>query len=236
MAITDHDFKRYSNPEFSLLDQEYRKIRNQYLFWTVVLSICLFLSGLAILIPFIMAKQSYEYITMLKERERVDKLLEFAKLRSGEYNNRFAIYALVDMKVKDIAFLLDDLLEEANVFMFINLRNKYQLAFEVLAAKLDYDSVGKMLQLLEKPTQRYHIVPSIPITSVYYLDDEPLKAKCMISSLLLDFDEDLVIACPNCGNLAKKELLTEWLEENGTCKACDRKISMADCPIVKIKE
>ncbi|MHA1244580.1 MAG: hypothetical protein ACTSP7_08420 [Candidatus Heimdallarchaeota archaeon] len=172
MSISDHDFKRYSNPEFSLLDQEYRKIRNQYLFWTVVLSICLFLSGLAILIPFIMAKRSYEYITMLKERERVDKLLEFAKLRSGEYNNRFAIYALVDMKVKDIAFLLDDLLEEANVFMFINLRNKYQLAFEVLAAKLDYDSVGKMLQLLEKPTQRYHIVPSIPITSVYYLDDE----------------------------------------------------------------
>ncbi|MHA1187078.1 MAG: hypothetical protein ACTSSK_09435 [Candidatus Heimdallarchaeota archaeon] len=236
MTISDHDFKRYSNPEFSLLEHEYRKTKNQLLFWTVIVSICLFLSGLALLIPFIMAKRSYEYISMLKERERVDRLLEHAKLRSGEYNNRFAIYALVDMKVKDLAFLLDDLLEEAEVYMFISYRKNYQLALEVLAAKLDYDSIGKMLQLLEKPTQRYHIVPSIPITSVYYLDDEPLKAKCMVSSLLLDFDEDLVVACPNCGNLAKKELLTEWLEENGTCKACDRKISMADCPIVKIKE
>ena len=236
MTITDHDFKKYADPEFSLLEQEFRKMRNKYLFWIVILSIFLFLSGLALLIPYIMAKRSYDYITMLQKRERVDKLLQFARLRTGDYNNRFAIYALVDMKIKDIAFLLDDLLEEANVFMLINLRKNYQLALEVLAVKLDYNSVEKMLQSLEKPTKRYHIVPSIPITSVYYLDEEPKKAKCMISSLILDFDEDIVVACPNCGNLAKKELLTEWLEENGICKACERKIAMEDCPIVKIKE
>lgn len=56
------------------------------------------------------------------------------------------------MKVKDTAFLVDDLLEEATVFMFINMRKNYQLALEVLAAKLDYISVEKMLKMLEKPT------------------------------------------------------------------------------------
>jgi len=235
MSLSKPEFKKYSNPEFSLLDQEYRKLKNTYIFWIVVTSICLFLSGLALLIPLIMAKRSYDYINMLKERERVDKLLEFAKSRTGEYNNRFAIYVLVDMKVKDTAFLLDDLLEEASVFMFANLRDKYQLALEVLAAKLDYNSVNDMLKLMERPTQRYRIVPSIPVTSVYYLDEAPMKAKCIISSLLLDFDEDTIVACPSCGGLAKKELLTEWIEENGSCKSCHRIISMADCPTVVVR-
>jgi hypothetical protein len=199
------------------------------------MNILAFLSGFAILIPYIMALRSYEYIKMLQERERVDKLIELAKSRVGDYNARFAVFALVDMKVKDAAFIINDLQEET-VYLFTNFGKKLQKALDVLAAKLDYNSSEDMMRLLEKPTQRYGIVPSIPITSIYYLDDEPLKSKCMISDLLLDFREDTVVACPSCGNLAKKELLTEWLEENGSCKICKRKISMRDCPIVKVRE
>jgi len=235
MSLTKIEFKRYSNPEFSLLDQKYRKIKAIWIFWIIFTTILIFPVGLTLLILLIMAKRSYEYINMLKERERIDKLLELAKSRMGDYNYIFAIYALVDMKVKDTAFLVNDLLEEATVFMFTNLRKKYLLSLEVLAAKLDYSSVNEMLRLMERPTQRYSIVPSIPITSVYYLDEAPLKAKCMISSLLLDFDEDTIFACPSCSNLAKKELLTEWIEENGSCKACHRIISMADCPTVVVR-
>lgn len=84
MPISNLEFKRYSNPEFSFLDQEYQKLRNKYIFWTVAVSICFFLSGLSLLIPLIMIKRSYEYINMLKERERVDKILGLVKSRTGE--------------------------------------------------------------------------------------------------------------------------------------------------------
>ncbi|NHJ47315.1 MAG: hypothetical protein FK733_05950 [Asgard group archaeon] len=235
MSISKLEFRRYSDPDFSLLDQEWRKIKTRLIVGIILLNIFLFLSGFALLIPYIMAMRSYEYIKMLQERERVDKLIELAKIRVGDYNARFAIFALVDMKVKDAAFILNDLQEEA-VYIFTNFSKKLQKALDVLAAKLDYNSAEEMLRLLEKPTQRYGIVPSIPITSVYYLDDEPIKAKCMISDLLLDFNDDNVVACPSCGNLAKRELLIEWLEENGSCKICERKISMRECPIVKVRE
>ncbi len=235
MPITKHEFKKYSDPDFSLLDQEFRILNTKLIVFLIFISIILFPFGIMFIALNILAKRSYDYVKMLQERGRVDKLLEKSKLHIAEYHTRFSIYALVDMKVKDIAFLLNDKQEEG-IFIFTNFDKKIQKALEVLAAKLDFNSVEKMLSSLEKPTQRYRIVPSIPITSVYYLEDEPLKAKCMISSLLLDFDEDIVVACPNCGNLAKKELLTEWLEENGSCKSCDRIISMADCPLVKIRK
>jgi len=235
MSISKHEFKKYSNRNFSLLDQEYRILNTKLIILVIFMTILLFPFGIMFIALNILNKRSYDYIKMLQERGRVDKLLENAKLHVADYHTRFSIYALVDMKVKDVAFLLNDKYEEG-IYFFSNFGVKLQKSLEVLATKLDYNSVEKMLSSLEKPTQRYRIVPNIPIISVYYLEEEPLKAKCMISSLLLDFNEDAVVACPNCGNLAKKELLTEWLEENGTCRSCERKISMADCPIVKIRE
>ena len=236
MPLSKQEFKKYADPDFSLLEQEYRNMQAKWMFWIITLSICFFLSGLALLVPYIMAKRSYEYVTMLKQRERVDKLLELVRYQTGDYNSRFAIFTLVDMQVKDVAFVLDDLLEESNTYMVLNTRKNYQLALDVLAAKLDYRSVAEMLKLLERPTAYSRIVPSIPITSVYYLDEAPMKAKCIISSLILDFDEDTIVACPNCGGLARKELMIEWLEENGKCKSCHRIIAMADCPTVVVRK
>ncbi|HUT82651.1 MAG TPA: hypothetical protein VMZ29_15760 [Candidatus Bathyarchaeia archaeon] len=235
MGISKSDIKKYSNPDFSLLDEEWCKIKTKWTIGTTFLTILCFPFGLLGLIPLLIGKGSYKHVKMLKKRKRIDKLLELAKLRMGDYKDRLSLYALVDLKVKDVVFLLNDLYEEG-AYLYSNFNKHIQKLLEILAVKFDYTSVEEMLRLLEKPTQGYHIVPNIKITSVYYLDEIPLKAKCMISSLLLDFNEDTVVACPNCGNLAKKELLAEWLEENDTCRVCDRKISIADCPIVKIRE
>ncbi|MBN1330899.1 MAG: hypothetical protein JXA54_15615 [Candidatus Heimdallarchaeota archaeon] len=234
MAISKSEFKKHSNPEFSLLEEEWRKFKTKWIILIIFISV-LFIPFLGIIALLIDANQSYNYIKMLQNRVRVDKLMEVAELHVDQYKTQFSLYALVDMKVKDVAFLLNDFYEDA-VYLSTNFHKKIQKLLTILAVKLDYISVEEMLRLLEKPTKKYHINPNITITSVYYLEQVPQKTKCMISSLFLDFDKDTIVACPNCGNFAKKDLLAEWLEENGSCRICERKISIDDCPIVKIRE
>lgn len=56
--------------------------------------------------------------------------------------------------------------------------------------------------------------------------------RCMVSSLVIDFGEDEIVACPYCGNFAKKNLLAEWLKLKGICPICKKKLQLALCPEV----
>jgi hypothetical protein len=62
------------------------------------------------------------------------------------------------------------------------------------------------------------------------------KPRCMVSGLDIDFDEDEVVACPNCSNVAKKPMLVEWLKVKGICPMCRQNIIIEQCPKVKHKE
>ncbi|MBK5112546.1 MAG: hypothetical protein KGD59_01680 [Candidatus Heimdallarchaeota archaeon] len=62
------------------------------------------------------------------------------------------------------------------------------------------------------------------------------KPRCMVSGLDIDFDEDEVVACPNCSNVAKKPMLVEWLKVKGICPMCRKNIIIEQCPKVEHKE
>ena len=68
--------------------------------------------------------------------------------------------------------------------------------------------------------------PIVENVSIVYISDT--KPKCMVSGLYINFDE--VLACPNCRNIAKKPMLTEWLRVKGSCPICRTKIILDLCP------
>lgn len=62
------------------------------------------------------------------------------------------------------------------------------------------------------------------------------QPRCMVSGLNVDFEEDEVVACPYCSNVAKKTMLVEWLKIKGICPLCRRNIVIEQCPKVEHKE
>jgi hypothetical protein len=75
----------------------------------------------------------------------------------------------------------------------------------------------------------------VPITKIYYIDEIPSNAKCMITSLPLDFQVDDIVVCPYCSAWAKKELLANWLLEKNKCPVCQRELTIEDCPVVEVR-
>ena len=62
------------------------------------------------------------------------------------------------------------------------------------------------------------------------------QPRCMVSGLNINFNEDEVVACPECGNMAKKPLLIEWLKVKGICPICRKNIIIEDCLKAEYKE
>ena len=90
---------------------------------------------------------------------------------------------------------------------------------------------------LEEEKEKHFLTDSsdkLQITSVYFIGSKKELGNGMISKMPLTLDEDIVI-CPNCRNMAKKELLENWLKENRTCPICRKKLSINDFPIVDIR-
>ncbi|MEA2071732.1 MAG: hypothetical protein U9O98_10645 [Asgard group archaeon] len=93
----------------------------------------------------------------------------------------------------------------------------------LLAVNLGYRNSGEMLADIreeKKPSVEIknnvieeHPDLSIPITKVYYIEKLPLDAKSMISGLPIDLESDIIVTCPNCGNMAERNLLEKWLKE-----------------------
>ena len=145
----------------------------------------------------------------------------------------FCIYALVDLKNVDVARILQDRLHELRFYSKI-IQKPYRYPLEVLAIKLDYSTPEHLLSKLDSLEETKE--DTIPITKVYFVKKIPKGTKCMVSSQLLDIDDDDVIACPFCGNMAQREHLSGWLATNNHCPVCRRTIKIIDCPIVKIQK
>ncbi|MBD3191625.1 MAG: hypothetical protein GF308_13340 [Candidatus Heimdallarchaeota archaeon] len=64
----------------------------------------------------------------------------------------------------------------------------------------------------------------------------PIGSRGMVSGLLIDFEKDNVVACPYCGNIAKREMLAEWLKVKGLCPVCKNKLSIDECPELDVDE
>ena len=231
--------KKYSDPSYSLLDERWRKQRNGYIWLIVLMNLFLFLTGFVFLIFYYQIKRSYLYAKELYEEGNTKKLLEMARWGGafgnqsmGLYSRMFSIYALVDLKNADVAQILQDRLHELRFYAKI-IQKPYRYPLEVLAFKLDYSTPEQLLSKLDSVKET--LEDTIPITKVYFVKKISKGTKCMVSNLLVDIDEDDIIACPFCGNMAQREHLSGWLATNNHCPVCRRVIKIVDCPIVKIQ-
>jgi len=230
--------KKYTDPDYSLLEERWRRQKRTYLSLTVILSVLFFLSGLPFLVVYYQVKRSYLYAKELFAEGNAKKLLDVARYGgvfggtpTGIYGRMFSIYALVDLKNLEVARILQERLHELRFYSNM-VKKPYRYPLEVLAIKLDYSTPEQLLTKLDTLEETQE--DTIPITKVYFVKNIPKGTQCMVSSLLLDIDEDDVIACPYCGNMAKREHLSGWLAENNHCPVCRRAIKIVDCPIVKI--
>jgi uncharacterized protein (DUF983 family) len=58
----------------------------------------------------------------------------------------------------------------------------------------------------------------------------------MVSGLMIDFENDRIVACPYCGNVAKYEMLAEWLKVKSVCPVCKNKLKIEDCQEISLSD
>ncbi|NHJ85029.1 MAG: hypothetical protein FK734_06175 [Asgard group archaeon] len=190
-------------------------------------------------------RKKFNTILHLKETKQMDKLLELAKKYSISFGYldqelaRLSTYALIDFRSPEIAIIL------ADRFQFQQLSQVRALlpAFYLLAKKMGYQdhitlfqaiTSGRKLSTEEVIVDNIDKEVVIPITKVYFLEEIPVYAKCMVSGLRLDFYQDIVVVCPYCSAFAKKDLLAAWLKEKNSCPVCQRELTIDDCPEVRL--
>jgi hypothetical protein len=230
--------KQFSDPSYSLLEEGWRKQKRIYIWLIVLMNLFMFFTGFMFLIFYYQIKRSYLYAKELFDEGNAKKLLEVARLGGafgnqsfGMYSRMFSIYALVDLKNLEVARILQDRLHELRFYSKM-IKKPYRYPLEVLAVKLDYSTPEQLISKLDglEVTQE----ETIPITKVYFVKNIPKGTQCMVSSLPLDIEEDDIVACPFCGNMAQREHLSGWLATNNYCPVCRRTIKIVDCPIVII--
>ncbi|NHJ31532.1 MAG: hypothetical protein FK732_01600 [Asgard group archaeon] len=232
--------KKYTDPTYSLLEEKWGKQKRGYITLIVLFNIFMFCTGVAFLPLYYQVKRAYLAAKELYDEGNEKKLLEYVKYAghcvyqtTGVYSRFFSLYALVDLKSIEVAHVLKDRLHELRFYANI-IKKPYLDSLNVLAIKLDYGSAEKLLENLDRIDE----VPedTIPITKVYFVKKIPKGTQCMVSSLLLDIKEDDIIACPFCGNMAKREHMRDWLSTNNTCPVCRRIAKIIDCPMVVIQK
>ncbi len=190
-------------------------------------------------------RKKIKYIVELRDSKNIDGLLQAARRYSTsngfleQERARLATYLLVDLKSKEIAFILKERLSQKKP---LNVQDLLRV-FYLLAIKLGYKDHIELFYDLERDisSEKNKKYPEeetkeivIPITKIYYLESIPENARCMVSGLQLDFFADEIVVCPYCSAWAKKELLFSWLSENNFCPVCQRELHIKDCPIVQI--
>ncbi|MHA1125266.1 MAG: hypothetical protein ACTSO7_07190 [Candidatus Heimdallarchaeota archaeon] len=192
-------------------------------------------------------RKKYKVLLPLKEKENINELLVLSQKYSisNSYTDqeiaKLATYLLVDLKSRDIAVILKDRILQSNTSQAKLLLR----AFHLLALKLGYEDhialykilVGgaKSIKQPSKEEYKFDREVVVPITKVYFLDAAPPEAKCMISGLKIDFRKETIVTCPFCNAWAKKDLLIGWLKEKEQCPVCSRKLTIDDCPEVRIQ-
>jgi len=106
-------------------------------------------------------------------------------------------------------------------------------------AKINGYTLEELIERYNAEVQQLKIFkPATPALKkalkIIYLKKAP-REKSMISSLLLDFEHDTIIACPFCRHMAERELLEQWLEKEGTCPVCLQDLTIEECLEVRLQ-
>ncbi len=151
MEISEKELERFSDPEYSALEFEGKKIifknfKIFFLIWVGIPYIPIAVNGF----------KSLNYIRMLKDTKNVEKLTELAKKKEiTMYHNVFSILALVDLDIKEIAHYIDIALLTPTVYKDKPSRVALQRTLKAMAVKYEYKSVEEMLKSIEKPEKEF---------------------------------------------------------------------------------
>ncbi|HUT81053.1 MAG TPA: hypothetical protein VMZ29_07605 [Candidatus Bathyarchaeia archaeon] len=220
---------------------------DSYFVYFIIGGLCLLL-GLLSLLPtrkYYLPSRTISKAMKSNNSKLLFSLLEIEDLSKS--NDQFAFvlafYALVDIAPNDLFDYLSLNLEMLRNNPYINY-NALNKMLNSLALKLDYKDSEEML--LEFKSEIKHsseqsfdefadVDLRIPVTKVYFVDELSPNQRSMISGLPIDLKNDFIVACPNCGNMAEKRLLENWLVNNNICPICKRVLSIDDLPVVKMK-
>ncbi|NHJ41345.1 MAG: hypothetical protein FK731_15035 [Asgard group archaeon] len=240
--IRVEDFK---DIEKSLLDEKWESYRKRSLIFIILTAISVFYfiaPGIMLLIYLQMKKKAYLEAKELRDLGKEKDLLtqirhHFGTTALEAFRLEQKLYALVDLRNREVGKILYSRLKgmEYGIGQKGYLRPADLIeALDVLALKLGYSSRAGLIDSFSDSPDSAIDAQKIPITKVFFLEAPPKRTKCMVSSLQLDFTPDIIAACPYCGNMAKRDLLLEWVEENGSCPVCLRALTASDIPLVKI--
>ena len=237
------DFK---DVEKSLLDEKWESYRKRALTVIIITACTVFYflaPGIMFLISYLNKKKAYLEAKELRDSNQEDEMLKQVRYHFGTtlkeaYRLEQKLYALVDLKSREVGEIIYNRIKSLEFGYQKSIIHPNDLvdALDVLTMKLGYSSRADLIDSFDASSDSAIDAQKIPITKVFFIDKAPKKTKCMISSLQLDFDTDSIAACPFCGNMAKRDLLLEWIEENGTCPVCRQLLIASECPIVKINK
>ncbi|MHA1364833.1 MAG: hypothetical protein ACTSP5_00275 [Candidatus Heimdallarchaeota archaeon] len=185
-------------------------------------------------------------------RDIVEKLEKFRNLDlsknqdSTKFSNTY--YDLVSKAPQELAEYMSDNLELYQNNPLISQEGLNQMLY-TLAVKLGYSTTNRMLAARRsgessaiqsvddkiKIKRKDDLDLSIPVTKVYFVKELPIGKNCMIKGLPLDFKNDKVVACPHCGNMAERDPLVIWVNENKKCPICKKTLLVDDISLVVIK-
>ncbi|NHJ85134.1 MAG: hypothetical protein FK734_06705 [Asgard group archaeon] len=159
------------------------------------------------------------------------------------YSFQLALFALIDVNPREFLRYLDRHLEELRNNPFLDY-NQLNIITYSLARKLGYSNSNEMFadyrgekKLFKRDSKEMEDLDlRIPITKVYFIDELPTQNRSMVSGLPIDLENEEIVACPNCGNMAERRLLENWLLKNKTCPVCKKIFSIEDYPLVKLSK
>ncbi|MHA1308846.1 MAG: hypothetical protein ACTSQN_16335 [Candidatus Heimdallarchaeota archaeon] len=182
----------------------------------------------------------------------VDKLEKLRNLDLSKNRNKSKFtrifYNLLEDYPEELAKHMSDNLEFYRSHSHLSQNGLNQMLF-TLAYKLGYNHINDMIgdirgthpRVTEKKKENIEekididVDLSIRIEKVYFIKEIPPDSNCMIKGLPIDIKNDVIVACPHCGNMAEKDLLMKWVKENEICPICKKTIFVNDIPIVILK-
>ena len=219
----------------SLLEKKVKEDKKSLIF----LSILSILFPPMLLLPLLFSivySNWYRKIKYLKDNQNEKELLDIVKNAKTRNNKYFyALYALTDLGNLEIKQIIIDEIKKIDQFAESRYTAYEKSKFATILAHLDQLEENQ----IEKPIKKEKLAKNnseLDIIKVHFIEEEPKKAKCMVTKLALDFDKKEIVICPECLNYAEKSSLKNWLRENNYCPVCKTKLTIDDFPLIIIKK
>ena len=223
------------------LEKLWNDLRAFNLFSIIALFILFFPLGFMPLFDYLNQRRKYLEVKRLRDSYDVKTLLSI--IHDNTKNNDaflllFCFRALADLQVEEGIRILQDRIKTFNTTnlhttngIFFSIHRFYKRWFSDVM-----DMTFSPFEIVSNESSLPSFIEETLVTKKYFLDKIPTNTKCMITKIPLDFQKDIILVCPYCGNFAKKELFERWLLTKNHCPICKQVLILTDCPLVVLQD